>query len=297
MSPQRNPPGKPKTLDGFVSNANASGANASEPSAKPPSATSHDKSHMYEMCKEMCKEMSEKILERLDERFDAFDTKLQSVSSIQADLQNRMVSQEQATSALDERVEVLEAKYEDLSRYASQLQTKLLDLEARSRIHNIKIVGIKEDSEKGNPTDFVSKLIPELLGERHFPSPLKVDRAHRSLQPKPAAGDKPRTIMARIHHFQVKELILRLSRTQPMVYKGNKVLFFRDYTNEVMSQRRAFRDVMKALRDGGVKHHLRYPARLHVYWDGEEGTPEVFKDPAVAEAARLRTERDASTDG
>uniref|UniRef100_A0AAV2MU95 Transposase element L1Md-A101/L1Md-A102/L1Md-A2 n=1 Tax=Knipowitschia caucasica TaxID=637954 RepID=A0AAV2MU95_KNICA len=232
-------------------------------------------------CAKKCVRKCQKILERLDERFDAFDTKLQSVSSIQADLQNRMVSQEQATSALDERVEVLEAKYEDLSRYASQLQTKLLDLEARSRRHNIKIVGIKEDSEKRNPTDFVSK--------RNFPSPLKVDRAHRSLQPKPAAGDKPRTIMARIHHFQVKELILRLSRTQPMVYKGNKVLIFPDYTNKVMSQRRAFRDVMKALRDGGVKHHLRYPARLHVYWDGEEGTPKVFKDPAAAEAARLRT--------
>lgn len=55
-----------------------------------------------------------------------------------------------------------------------------------------------------------------------------------------------------------------------MEYKGNKVLIFPDYTNEVMSQRCAFRDVMKALRDVGVKHHLRHPARLHVYWDEEE---------------------------
>ncbi|CAM4631402.1 unnamed protein product [Leuciscus chuanchicus] len=298
MSRQRNPPGKSKTIDGYISSANASGASASdsrssEPSVKPTATTSDitsiDKTHMYEICKEMCKEMSETILGRLDERFDAFDTKFQSVLSVQTDLQNRMVSQEQTTSALEERVEVLEAKCEDLTKYASQLQTKLLDLEARSRRHNIKIVGIKEDSEEGKPTDFVSKLIPELL--------VKVDRAHRSLQPKSTAGGKPRTIMARIHHFQVKEQILRLSRTKSMEYKGNKILIFPDYTNEGMSQRRAFRDVMKALRDGGVKHHLRYPARLHVYWDEEENIPEVFNDPAPAEAARSLKERSASADG
>lgn len=306
MSRQRNPPGKSKTIDRYISSANASGASANdsrsnEPSAKPPATTSDitsiDKTHMYAMCKEMCKEMSETILERLDERFDAFDTKFQSVLSVQTDLQNRMVSQEQTTSALEERVEVLETKCEDLAKYASQLQAKLLDLEARSRRQNIKIFGIKEDSEEGRPTDFVSKLTPELLGKQHFPHPVKVDRAHRSLQPKSAAGGKPRTIMVRIHHFQVKEQILRLSRTQSMEYKGNKVLIFPDYTSEVMGQRRAFRDVMKSLRDGGVKHHLRYPARFHIYWDEQKNTPEVFSDPAAAEAARSLRERSASADG
>ncbi|KAJ8015980.1 hypothetical protein DPEC_G00002330 [Dallia pectoralis] len=201
---------------------------------------STDETHMYEMCKEMCKEMSETILGRL-ERFDAFDTKFQSVLSVQTDLQNHVVNQEQMTSALDERVEVLETKCEDLAKYASQLQAKLLDLETRPA---------------------------EIVGKQHFPHPVKVDRAHRSLQPKSAAGGKQGTIMARICHFQ--EQILRLSRAQSMEYKGNKVLIFPDYTSEVMDQRRAFRDVMKALRDGGVKHHLRYPARFHIYWGGQD---------------------------
>lgn len=61
------------------------------------------------------------------------------------------------------------------------------------------------------------------------------------------------------------------------------MLIFPDYNSEVMAQRRAFRDVMQALRDGGVKHSLRYPARLFVYSrDGE--APAVFMDPV--EAAR-----------
>lgn len=279
--------------------SNASGPNANASASSSESAAGQDstaeKSQTYEICMEMCKGMSESILEKLDERFDAFDARFQTVISMQTDLQNRMVSQEQTTSVLEKRVEALEVKCEDLTEYANQLKTKLLDLEARSRRHNIKIIGVKEDSEQGRPTDFVSRLIPELLGKQHFPHPVKVDRAHRSLLPKPPAGGKPRTIMAHIHHFQVKELILRLSRMQPMEYKGNKVLIFPDYTNEVMAQRRAFRDVMQALRNGGIKHHLRYPARLHVYWRNEDA-PVIFNDPAAAEAARLAKERNDSAD-
>lgn len=254
-------------------------------------ASAADKTQTYEICMEMCKGMSETILEKLDERFNAFDTKFQSVLSVQPDLQNHMVSQEQTTSALEKCVEELVAKCEDLAGHANQLQAKLLDLEARSRRHNIKIIGVEEDSEQGWPTDFVSRL--DLLGKQHFPVLVKVDRAHCSLMPKPAAGAKPRTIMARIHYFQVKELILLFSRTQPMEYKGNKVLIFPDYTNEVMTKHRAFRDVMQALKNGGIKHHLRYPARLHVYWRNEDA-PVIFSDPAAAEAARLAKERNDS---
>ncbi|XP_039457111.1 serine protease FAM111A-like [Oreochromis aureus] len=81
-----------------------------------------------------------------------------------------------------------------------------------------------------------------------------------------AAGEKPRTIIAGIHHFQTKELILRLARMKKMEYKGNKVLIFPDYTSEVMSQRHSFRNVMQVLREDGIKFQLRYPAKLRVYW-------------------------------
>ncbi|KAK7922240.1 hypothetical protein WMY93_009142 [Mugilogobius chulae] len=208
----------------------------------------------------MCREMATSIMEKIDQRFDAFDIRFQSLHSEQTDLKHRMDSQEQASSALERRVEELEGKCVDLAKHANQLQTKLHDLEARSRRHNIKIVGIPEGTEEGRPTDFVSRLIPELLGKEHFPRPVKIDRAHRTLQPKPAQGAKPRTILARIHHFQEKELILRCSRAQ----KG-------------------YDDVMQTLRDEGIKHTLHYPARLHVYWRDEKA-PTVYKD--VKEAAQ-----------
>ncbi|CAI5636698.1 unnamed protein product [Oreochromis niloticus] len=238
----------------------------------------------YTLCKEMCREMATSIMGKIDERFDTFEARFQSLLSEQKEMKNGMESQEQATCALDERVEALEAKCSDLTQHANQLKTKLQDLEARSRRHDIKIVDIPEDEEKGMPTDFVSRLIPELLGKEHFPHPIKVDRAHRALQAKPTAGAKPRTILARIHHFQEKELILRRCRMQKgCEYKGNKVMIFPDYTNEVMNQHCAFNGVMQTLRSDGIKHTLRNPARLYVYWhDGQ--APSIFND--ADEAAR-----------
>lgn len=235
----------------------------------------------YAMCKEICKEMSESILRCINERFDAFEAKFHALAASQAELQTRVTNQEQAMSDLDVRMLKLEAKCTELTKHNAQLQTKVLDLEARSRRHNIKLVGIPEDEEKGRPTEFVSKLIPKLLGDEHFPHPVMVDRAHRSLQPKPATGTRPRTILARIHHFQQKELILRLGRQQSMEYNGGKVLIFPDYTSEVMAQWRAFKKVLQALRDKGLKYSLRYPAKLYVY-PGEDEEPKIFVDPEEA---------------
>ncbi len=268
---------------GVISNQ-ATGAKASSIgscSSASPSRSDMPPDKTYDMCKELCKEMSESVLRCINERFDAFEAKFQSLAASQAELQARVANQEQAADDLDARMQVLEAKCSDLAKGNAQLQTKVLDLVARSRRHNIKIVGIQEGEEEGKPTEFISRLIPKLLGEDHFPHPVKVDRAHRSLQPKPAAGAKPHTILARIHHFQEKELILRLGRQQSVEYKGGKILIFPDYTNEVMAQRRAFREVMQALRDEGIKHTMRYPAKLYVY-PRDGGAPRVFADPKQA---------------
>ncbi|KAL1266063.1 hypothetical protein QQF64_004090 [Cirrhinus molitorella] len=184
----------------------------------------------YAMCREVCKEMSDSILQGVNARFDAFELTFQKLVTSQAELQARVANQELACNDFEARIRELETRYSELLKQNGQLRTKVLDLEARSRRHNIKIVGIQEGEEEGKPTEFVSRLIPQLLGEEYFPHPVKVDRAHRSLQPKPAVGEKPRTILARIHHFQEKELILRRGRMQPLEYKGKRVLIFPDYT-------------------------------------------------------------------
>ena len=97
----------------------------------------------YDMCKALCKEVSESVLDCINERFDAFEAPL-SFSHLQpqAELQAHVANQEQATSDLDVCVLALKAKCTKLAGRNTQLHNKMLDLEACSRRHNIKILGI-----------------------------------------------------------------------------------------------------------------------------------------------------------
>ena len=88
-----------------------------------------------------------------------------------------------ATESHEKRIEELERRHDSLASQSIQQQAKLEGLEARSRRQNIRRVGIKEKAEGGRPTEFVTMLLPKLLGDEHFDKSREVDRAHRSLAP------------------------------------------------------------------------------------------------------------------
>lgn len=214
-----------------IANSQAAGARAStigscSPANDSPTRAEGHSDQTYAMCKEICKEVSESVLRCINEWFDAFEAKFNALAASQAELQTHVANQEQAISDLDVRMLKLEAKCTELMKHNAQLHTKVLDLEACSRRHNIKLVGIPDDEEEGRPTDCVSKLIPKLLGEEHLPHPVKVDRAHRSLQPKPATGTKPRTILARIHHFQKRSWFYALADNNQWNTREARPLFY-----------------------------------------------------------------------
>nr|WPK86675.1 NLRC3-like protein 29 [Sebastes schlegelii] len=179
-------------------------------------------------------------------------------------LTERIVAAEEQGSDHERRIQTLELCLTDMKKSNERLLTKIDDIEGRSRRNNIKIVGIPEDEEKGRTTEFIAGLIPKLLGVSSFAKPVIVDRAHRIPVPKPTDVKRPRSIIARIHFYQEKELILRLSRQQQMIYNGQRIYVYPDYTAEVMAQRRGFREVTQALREREVKYSLCFPAKLHV---------------------------------
>ncbi len=141
------------------------------------------------------------------------------------------------------------------------------DLEGHSRRLNLKFVGIPK-----GPSAFVENLIPKLFGQNAFSRPVEVDGAHRILKPRPAAGERLHTLIAKMHRYQDRELILCLSRKskEPLFYKDplqhneSQVYIFPDYTAEVMHQRQAFSTVIKSLCEAKVKTSLRFPAKLYV---------------------------------
>lgn len=215
----------------------------------------------------------------MNTRFDTLDSKLHLVQASLAEHTTRITDLECCASDYETRITSLERRHEELMGMNKATKSKLIDLENRSRRSNIKITGLPEKVERGNPTQFVADLLPQILGPDSFPSVLKVDRAHRT---GPTSLTRPRIMIAKIHHFPEKEKILKLARLQsPLFYNGARISIFPDFSPEISELRRAFDGAKKKLRDAGVKHGILFPARLILTFGAEQ---KIFLKPADAEA-------------
>ena len=97
------------------------------------------------------------------------------------------------------------------------------------RRSNLKIVNIPEGSERDqDPTKFVSDLLMKVTGPGVFNSPPEIERAHRSLGPRPgeAGAGKPRTFIVKFLRFQEKEKVLRWARQRNMDYRGSELRMY-----------------------------------------------------------------------
>lgn len=216
---------------------------------------------------------------------DRFDTLQESLATTQASLLslgNRVKEIEEASSDYDRRLSTLEQTCTEMRAENTALRLKMTDLEARSRRQNIKIVGLPEKIENGRPTEFVTEFILELLGAGNFTKPLEVDRAHRVGRMPSGKDARPRVMIARIHHFQMREKILQLARQQfPLRHNSKAVHIFPDYPAEVMKERQAFNDARRKIRDAGGRSGFVYPAKLRVTHGDLD---KVFSSPREAEA-------------
>uniref|UniRef100_A0A8C5GJL6 L1 transposable element RRM domain-containing protein n=1 Tax=Gouania willdenowi TaxID=441366 RepID=A0A8C5GJL6_GOUWI len=168
-----------------------------------------------------------------------------------------------ALSDVTDRLVILEKNHDMLTKDHKKLQEKCTDLENRSRRQNLRVVGIAEGIEAGNPSRFVAEFFPDVLGAGSFDTPLLIDRAHRSLAPKPRDGERPRALIVRLHYYADKEKILKLSREKGrLIYKGSPVHIFPDMSPEVGKQRAAFNQVKAGLRQAKIPYSMYYPAKL-----------------------------------
>ncbi|XP_013860134.1 uncharacterized protein LOC106515067 [Austrofundulus limnaeus] len=214
-------------------------------------------------------------------RFNDLEATLASTQASLLNLVDRIKEVEEATSNHEGRLSKLEETCARTQAENEALRVKMIDLEARSRRQNIKIIGLPEKIEGGSPREFLMKFIPELLGADHFHTQLEVDRAHRLGTRLPGDNARPRAMIARIHYFHVKEMILRLARQQfPLRHKDKSIYIFPDYPAEVIRQRQAFDSVKKRLQDAGARCGVLYPARLRVTIGS---TDKTFSSPRDAE--------------
>ena len=106
---------------------------------------------------------------------------------------------EHAASNQSDHLSELNNIVQTLRTQVDQLNAKCEDLEGRSRRNNIRLIGILEDVEGPNPTEFVSGLLQDILSL--YKKPI-LDRAHRSLREKPGKDKPPRPFIIRLHYYQ-----------------------------------------------------------------------------------------------
>lgn len=142
-------------------------------------------------------------------------------------------------------------------------------------------MGIREGAEGGNIIRFLTEFIPDVLGAENFDSPVIIDRAHRTLAPRPAVGERPRAILVHLHYYTDKLKILDLGKAKGrLMYKGAQVHIFPDMSPEVTRLRAAFNSVKRKLREANITYSLFYPVRLAITVDGVRHS---FDSPQAAE--------------
>lgn len=205
-----------------------------------------------------------------------FGVELASMNTAHSETATTVREMEGALNRRDSSITALDDTITELRQTMEKVKDRSDDLENRSRCQNLRIIGIPEGSENGKPPAFMASFFAEILGD-NIADPLVLDRAHRSLAPKPKPGDRPRLMIVRLHYYSDKEKILQISKNKgELKFRGTRVHIFPDMSAE-LSRQAAFTPVKAKLRQAGITYH---PAELRLTCDGVSHS---FKTPAAVE--------------
>ncbi|KAJ4946827.1 hypothetical protein JOQ06_008870 [Pogonophryne albipinna] len=185
------------------------------------------------------------VREVIQDEVSSLKTDIQlAIAPVRAELdecKTQIADHEVGLNTLAARIDTLEARSTQLAKDNAKLQLKTDDLENRGRRCNLRIVGIPEGVEQGNPTTLISNMLHELFaGLEKAPV---LDRAHRVPASRPKDGERPRSFLCKVHLFQVKEEILKLSRQKgKLVLGGTQMFIFPDYSADLDKRRAAYNE-------------------------------------------------------
>ena len=203
-------------------------------------------------------------------------TSLENIRRTTTSVEGNLSSLISQVVEVDKRVEWLDDSNKKVkaSQEASPLATKaeledfrykLEDMENRNRQNNLRFVGIPEGRESGDMMEFMQKLLTSILDWNKTAQPPEIDQAHRAPIPRPSSGERPRSILVRFLRSVDRELILRSARNKSgLVWKGNCIMIFPDFSRATQLKRDKFRECKKALRERSMKFALLYPTVLRI---------------------------------
>ncbi|KAJ8010204.1 hypothetical protein DPEC_G00072570 [Dallia pectoralis] len=183
-----------------------------------------------------------------------------------AKLEGTVGEMEQALTVCSDDITELKTTIKCLTTTVAKLEDKCENLESRSRRNNVRILGVPEGPDTCS-TAAVAAMLKEELGLEKEPL---LDRSHRTLQPVPKPGDRPRAIVCRFHSYRdCAEVLRRAKERRQITVKGLSVSIFPDHTAKVA--RAEFNEVKRRLRGiVGARYGLVHPARLRINYNGVE---------------------------
>ena len=112
---------------------------------------------------------------------------------------------------------------------------------------------------------------------------VKLERAHRSLMPKPGSDQRPRPIIIRFHAFPDKQRAMAAVRRKAaggdITLEERKISFYHDLSAAVLRKRKEFYEAKQRLRQIGADYSMLFPAKLQVSLNG---TKKTFLSPTEA---------------
>ena len=170
-------------------------------------------------------------------------------------------------TTLEREVAVLKSKLETTTQVNEKLQLAVEDLVSRSKRQNLRVIGVPEGMEGDDARLFMTSLFKKVTGDAQLET-LELDRAHRSLGPKPPQGSRP--FIVRFHKYSHKERVLMWAkRNRDVTYQGHSIRIFEDFSAALAKKRAAFNKVKSMLFKDGIRFGLLYPARLRVSMNGQ----------------------------
>ncbi|CAL1594739.1 unnamed protein product [Knipowitschia caucasica] len=238
----------------------------------------------------MC--LSNKMTEMKDEikqELAHFKTEInQKLLNITADIRNqgtRLAESEQRIGELESANKDLRDALLHSVKQQKTLMTKMTDLEGRSRRNNLRVYNISENAEGSSMSSFMDTFLKRELSLREEED-LQIQRAHRSLGPKPQDKHAARSILVNFQRFDMKDKVLRAAWAKKIIFDGKVITFANDMPTEINNKMKEYKDIKKSLKEAKIRFQTPYPAKLRVHW--EDG-PRVYKTAKeAAEDARKR---------
>lgn len=195
-------------------------------------------------------------IDRISRKVDTHDARITTLETRVSDIEDSQQETRDNLSYLNKTLEAVKAKNEEL--------------EGRSRRNNIRLTGIPESTNIPNMELFVEGLLTELFGE-HLSNMFLIERAHRTLGPRPKPGLPPHPILARLLNYRDRDAVLGAARERgELIYQNNPISIYPDFTQAVQAARKEFLPAKKIFRTLGSKYAMLYPAKLRVHANGKQ---------------------------